>query len=118
MNDRQKWRVVLESGEVRTVVVTADRKSFFAKYGDHGYHCSEPRYGVIRLAYANDWPIAEVLAPGEPTRKEAVKAMYEKCLAVAKEFASNAKYAEKARDLYDLARGCVVDMRKNNPGRT
>ena len=61
MNDKvETWRVVLATGEVRGY------DAFFAE----GLSDDDARCAVVALAANDRLPVAEILAPGEPTRAE------------------------------------------------
>lgn len=73
MSDRQEWRVVLETGVIHDVVVTVHANgSCHAEYGAADQWRLTLRSAVLELARDFNWPIAEVLAPGVPTREEAL----------------------------------------------
>lgn len=73
----QTWRIVLADGTVREVVVRAghsftDGVVYFARLSptDTMVFGADPRGAVLRLAVARYLDVAEILAPGEPTRAE------------------------------------------------
>lgn len=74
MSERQVRRVVLAGGEVRDVEVGSNGVQWCAFVG--GYHGwgREQSSAVAAVVGLHGWPVAEILAPGEPTRAEAVAA--------------------------------------------
>lgn len=71
----ETWRVVLAAGEVRDVVLTLDRRTWVADAGAQCFRNEIPVYAVADMVRFGFQSIAiEILAPGEPTRAEAVAA--------------------------------------------
>lgn len=89
----ETWRVVLRDGSVREASVEpATAYGYMApESATHGWRATRVGEGdtvhaapeamggdaadaVTRLAAHNGWPVREILAPGEPTRAEAVAA--------------------------------------------
>ena len=77
------FRAVLEGGEVREVLVESDDCpacdagtcedgiGWLATAGDEEvYSTVGPRNAAMYACASAGWPVAEVLAPGEPTREE------------------------------------------------
>ena len=73
--DDQTWRVVLESGEVMEVLVTRQPHAWEASAasGAEGASGISARRAVQLLAVAPDWPVREIVAPGEATAEERVQ---------------------------------------------
>lgn len=73
--DSETWRVVLESGEVREVAVTREPRAWTARAasGDEGASGISARRAVQLLAGAPNWPVREILAPGEATAEDRVQ---------------------------------------------
>ena len=73
--DDQTWRVVLESGEVMEVLVTRQPHAWEASAasGAEGASGISARRAVQLLAGSPDWPVREILAPGEATAEERVQ---------------------------------------------
>ena len=78
MAESQTWRVVLAprtldgaAEERQLTVVWVERFGGSWTCGGHGYHRS-PRRAAMMAAFTLDYDVAEILAPGEPTRAELV----------------------------------------------
>ncbi len=69
---KQTWRVVLADGTVRDAVIHEDKGEFWARMRPGGIGSCQPTpwAAITRLATAIALDVAEVLAPGEPTRAE------------------------------------------------
>lgn len=66
----ETWRVVLASSEVREVEVESNGVQWCAfEDGYHGWGREQPS-AVAAVVGLHGWPVAEILAPGEPTRAE------------------------------------------------
>ena len=81
MSAAQTWRVVLAprtpdgaAEERQLTVVWVERFGGTWTCGGHGYHRS-PRRAAMMAAFTLDYDVAEILAPGELTRAEAVAAV-------------------------------------------
>lgn len=79
------WRVVLASGEVREVEVY--RVDTVTRYADSRYPwcavgmCGRTPHGAVVAAMSmKDWDVAEILAPGEMTRAEALTALEQRAV--------------------------------------
>ncbi len=76
MGNVQTWRVVLDTGEVHEVTVRETEAGIVVRRADwFGHNVVEhsmawARVGVTRLCSRNSWPVCEILAPGERSRKE------------------------------------------------
>ena len=84
------WRVVVEGGEVRAVEVTRQRGAtpWAARAGGcASCNWRTPREAVVALVYAVQWPMREILAPGELSAEERVAAERARCAAVCREVA-------------------------------
>lgn len=71
----ETWRVVLASGEVREVVAYFDESNTRHTVSTHrwcagGMRSRTPRGAVVAAMTLGDVAVAEILAPGEPTRAE------------------------------------------------
>lgn len=70
----QSWRVVLEDGTAREVLaadhVHGDSVAWFPEKPKRRKGAASMRVAVTRVATENDWPVAEVLAPGERSQAE------------------------------------------------
>ena len=85
------WRVVVEGGEVRAVEVTRQRGAtpWAARAGGcASCNWRTPREAVVALVYAVQWPMREILAPGELSAGERVAAERARCAAVCREVAA------------------------------
>ncbi len=69
---KQTWRVVLADGTVHDAVIHEDKGEFWARMRPGGIGSCQPTpwAAITRLATAIALDVAEVLAPGEPTRAE------------------------------------------------
>jgi hypothetical protein len=86
--------VVLASGEVREVVARwpvarhgIPRWGAQHREDEHTGYGSTARGAVVDCAAIYVWEVAEILAPGEPTRAEAVAAERERCARLCDEVA-------------------------------
>ena len=76
MGEKQTWRVVLEDGTVHGVETRETENGLVVRRADnYGHNVLMPSYdyareGVTRLCSRHDWPVAEVLAPGEESRAQ------------------------------------------------
>lgn len=99
MSQRQTFRVVLESGEVRSVIVTtvSDElgEAYFAGLSD-GY--ATPERAVTAWCTSTMLRVREIRAPGELTTAEQVEVMRTRC-----EAACDGLF--NALDFYDGASG-------------
>ena len=67
----EKWRVIDESGEAREVAVRSDGPRWcVAEFGKFEVGDVTPRSAIARFCAASLWPVAEILAPGQPSRAE------------------------------------------------
>ena len=70
----QSWCVVLEDGTAREVLaadhVHGDSAAWLPEKPKRRKGAASMRVAVTRVATENDWPVAEVLAPGELSRAE------------------------------------------------
>lgn len=72
MAEPQTWRVVLASGEMREVVTESIDDGHQCAVGNyHGWGTTPPA-AIAAVVGVHGWPVAEILAPGEPTRAELV----------------------------------------------
>ena len=96
------WRVVVEGGEVRAVEVTRQRGAtpWAARAGGcASCNWRTPREAVVALVYAVQWPMREILAPGELSAEERVAAERARCAAVCREVAAD--YSARDYDALD-----------------
>lgn len=70
----ETWRVALASGEVREVVVEYNGVQWRTFVDDYFGWGRAPQSAVAAVVGMHGWPVAEILAPGEPTRAEAIAA--------------------------------------------
>lgn len=70
----ETWRVVLADGTSREVRAVqnepGDAEAWVPDYRSHYKSAATMRQAVTKVAVANEWPIAEVLEPGERSRAE------------------------------------------------
>ena len=103
------WRVVVEGGEVRAVEVTRQRGAtpWAARAGGcASCNWRTPREAVVALVYAVQWPMREILAPGELSAEERVAAERARCAAVCREVAvayTEAEYPYRAAGALECA---------------
>jgi len=77
----ETWRVVTEGGAIGSLEARAEAGGWH-DVGGRQYHPLTPlRAAIAHAAWERDWAVAEILAPGELTRAEAVAAMRERCIA-------------------------------------
>ena len=112
------WRVVVEGGEVRAVEVTRQRGAtpWAARAGGcASCNWRTPREAVVALVYAVQWPMREILAPGELSAEERVAAERARCAAVCREVAARQSAhlgcgaAESARDEADARSNAALE---------
>lgn len=104
----ETWRVVLADGSVREVVVTQHESGqWLARvpgvWGEE--HGVTPASAVTRLVLSVGWALREILAPGEPTRAEAVAAERERCARVCDAIAAEPVTDEWDDDMEAFRRG-------------
>ena len=68
----ETWRVALASGEVREVVVEYNGVQWRTFVDDYFGWGRAPQSAVAAVVGMHGWPVAEILAPGEPTRAELI----------------------------------------------
>ncbi len=68
----ETWRVALADGTTREVRAVeyepGDAEAWVPEYSSHHEGAATMRQAVAKVAVANEWPVAEVLAPGERSR--------------------------------------------------
>ena len=70
----ETWRVALADGTTREVRAAqyepGDAEAWVPDYRSHHKGAATMRQAVAKVAVANEWPIVEVLAPGDRTRAD------------------------------------------------
>lgn len=103
----QSWCVVLEDGTAREVLaadhVHGDSAAWLPEKPKRRKGAASMRVAVTRVATENDWPVAEVLAPGELSRAE--------LLAMVREYLNSSpitrRYADAEAALLAIVRGAA-----------
>ena len=80
MSNQETWRVVTAAGNAESVVVDKSDNGWWRVNGVPLPLSLCPDDAVVDYARSMEWVIAEVRAPGELTRDEAVAAMHDECL--------------------------------------
>lgn len=102
----ETWRVVLATGEVREVQITRGGGGWSAQSGAWGtFPQSSPAEAVraFLTGFAVYADVREILAPGEPTRAEAIEAARREGAEAMRE-ACAARFIEQAEELSEEAR--------------
>lgn len=82
------WRVVIEGGAVGELTVEVMAGGWHRVSGQD-YHPATPlRAAIGHAAWARDWPVREILAPGEMTAAQRVAAERARCAVVCREVAA------------------------------
>lgn len=123
----ETWRVVLVTGEIREVLVTPDdchdpacetcegdpaRLGWVGKAGDEEvYGVGGTRLCAMYAAWAADWPVREIVAPGELTQREQCAALCERQADVERKASADAeKHCTVEADIHDNREAVLLEV--------